>query len=206
MRELNECKAEVFRRSENRIKERKRNRNRILAMCIPLCLIITVCSVTILPDMMPKGKNNAANETADHITDGTGDAEGAIGSVGESKTHNIISVTVKDGEYTCEFTDASAVNTVFQQICEIQKTNGEYKDNADMQQPEAGDDAEHKDSTSGTKADDNSVDVTMISADGTIRVYTLNGLTLYDKTLDKEYTLTTEQRNDLLVALELADY
>ena len=29
MREINECTAEVFRRSEKRIKERKRNRNRI---------------------------------------------------------------------------------------------------------------------------------------------------------------------------------
>ena len=30
MREINECTAEVFRRSEKRIKERKRNRNRML--------------------------------------------------------------------------------------------------------------------------------------------------------------------------------
>ena len=42
MRSFEERKAEVFRRSENRIKERKRNRNRILAMCIPICLVITV--------------------------------------------------------------------------------------------------------------------------------------------------------------------
>lgn len=51
MREINECTAEVFRRSENRIEERKRNRNRILAFCFPLCLILTVISITILPSM-----------------------------------------------------------------------------------------------------------------------------------------------------------
>lgn len=34
MREINECTAEVFRRSEKRIKERKRNRNRILKTCV----------------------------------------------------------------------------------------------------------------------------------------------------------------------------
>ncbi len=56
MRSFEERKAEVFRRSENRIKERKRNRNRILAMCIPICLVITVWSIMILPTMMPANK------------------------------------------------------------------------------------------------------------------------------------------------------
>jgi len=42
MRELNECKAEVFRRSDNRIKERRRKFNRVLALCVPLCLILTI--------------------------------------------------------------------------------------------------------------------------------------------------------------------
>lgn len=48
MRELNECRAEVFRRSENRIKARKR-RSRILALCIPLCLLIGLWSVSSEP-------------------------------------------------------------------------------------------------------------------------------------------------------------
>ena len=56
MRNFEERKAEVFRRSENRIKERKRNRNRILAMCIPLCLVVTVWSIMILkPYAFEKG-------------------------------------------------------------------------------------------------------------------------------------------------------
>lgn len=59
MRELNECKAEVFRRSDNRIKERRRNRNRILAMCIPLCLVLTIFSVMMLPGMLPAGRDKA---------------------------------------------------------------------------------------------------------------------------------------------------
>lgn len=39
MRELNECTAEVFRRSEMRIKERRKKNKRILAFCIPLCFV-----------------------------------------------------------------------------------------------------------------------------------------------------------------------
>lgn len=48
MRELNKCRAEVFRRSEKRIKARKRRRQ-MLALCVPLCLLIAVWSVTSVP-------------------------------------------------------------------------------------------------------------------------------------------------------------
>ena len=92
MRELNECKAEVFRRSDNRIKERRRKFNRVLALCVPLCLILTIFSVTILPAMMPAGKDMApgadglsGNATSGDLgdqdnnkEDGNGDMDGAV--------------------------------------------------------------------------------------------------------------------------------
>jgi hypothetical protein len=49
MRELDECRAEVFRRSENRRKERKKRRNRVIAWCIPLCLLIGLWSMSSDP-------------------------------------------------------------------------------------------------------------------------------------------------------------
>ena len=92
MRELNECKAEVFRRSDNRIKERRRKFNRVLALCVPLCLILTIFSITILPAMMPAGKDMApgADDLSGNATsgdrgdqgnnkeDGNGDMDGAV--------------------------------------------------------------------------------------------------------------------------------
>ena len=92
MRELNECKAEVFRRSDNRIKERRRKFNRVLALCVPLCLILTIFSVTILPAMMPAGNDKApeadglsGNATIRDVwkpgnnkEDGNGDMDGAV--------------------------------------------------------------------------------------------------------------------------------
>lgn len=48
MRELTECRTEVFRRSEKRIKARKM-RVGALALCVPLCLLVAVLSVTGLP-------------------------------------------------------------------------------------------------------------------------------------------------------------
>lgn len=92
MRELNECKAEVFRRSDNRIKERRRSRNRILAMCVPLCLVLTIFSVMMLPGMLPAGMDKApeadglsGNATSedrgdqdDNNAEGNGDKDGAV--------------------------------------------------------------------------------------------------------------------------------
>ena len=87
MREINDCTAEVFRRSENRIKERKRNRNRVLAMCIPLCLIITIFSVAMIPGMLPVGVDSApkagnhsgdSGDPGNNMQDGNGDMDGAV--------------------------------------------------------------------------------------------------------------------------------
>ena len=99
MRNLEDCKAEVFRRSEERIKERKRTRNRVLACCIPLCLLLAVGGLYLRPLLEPvdelmksKSEGTVAPErnlggteftllggvveyTAVEITDRTGDTE-----------------------------------------------------------------------------------------------------------------------------------
>lgn len=49
MRELNECKAEIFRRSEKRIRARRKIRRRLLVCCVPLCLMITLWSAKAFP-------------------------------------------------------------------------------------------------------------------------------------------------------------
>lgn len=81
MREINEITAEVFRRSDKRIKERKRNRNRIIMCCIPFLICITVFSVAILPAMMPtKDFDSPQNEGAlggDGAINDAGDNDGA---------------------------------------------------------------------------------------------------------------------------------
>ncbi len=207
MRNFEERKAEVFRRSENRIKERKRNRNRILAMCIPLCLVLTIFSVVMIPGMLPVGTDNAENENIGFVSDGTADedgaADGAVGSLDDSKTHNYVSVTVKDGDYSNKFTEASSVNNVFHNIYEILEANGGYQDITNQSGTGTGDNVE--DATDAT-AKVGCIIITMTSVDGTERVFLLDDLTLYDQAFKKEITLTTAQHNDLLVALELADY
>ena len=56
MRELDECTAEVFRRGEQRLKERRRKRARVLALCVPVCLIAALYSVMRFSALMPTGE------------------------------------------------------------------------------------------------------------------------------------------------------
>lgn len=76
MRTFEERKAEVFLRSNERIRERKRNRLRILTMCIPFCLIMLGLVITMFPS------NPAGNDSVGNALDG---ATGTNGSTtGES--------------------------------------------------------------------------------------------------------------------------
>ena len=64
MRTLHECQAEVFRRSEERIRARRRA-IRALLVCLPLILCITAFSLFVLPDLAalpgePGSKNDSA--------------------------------------------------------------------------------------------------------------------------------------------------
>ena len=49
MRNFEQRKAEVFRRSEERIHTRRKQRNCILAFCVPFCLILAVLTAGLFP-------------------------------------------------------------------------------------------------------------------------------------------------------------
>ena len=73
MRNLEDCKAEVFRRSEERIKERKRKRNRVLACCIPLCLLLVAGGMYIRPLLEPVDESmkwGGTNQMPDRVLGG----------------------------------------------------------------------------------------------------------------------------------------
>ena len=50
MRNLDECRAEVFRRSEARIRARNRRRNAVLAACVPVVLCVVIGLAVGLPE------------------------------------------------------------------------------------------------------------------------------------------------------------
>ena len=67
MRNFEERKAEVFRRSEERIHTRRKQRNCILAFCIPLCLILTVWSAGLLPFNLAPATNGGSDYPGDLV-------------------------------------------------------------------------------------------------------------------------------------------
>lgn len=67
MRNFEQRKAEVFRRSEERIHTRRKQRNCILAFCIPLCLILTVWSAGLFPITTGPATNGGANAPGDLV-------------------------------------------------------------------------------------------------------------------------------------------
>ena len=68
MRSFEERKAEIFRRSEERINEKRKKRNRIISICIPVLICLGAYSIFILPAMMPAGES-AADDAHQEIAD-----------------------------------------------------------------------------------------------------------------------------------------
>ena len=210
MRNFEERKAEVFRRSENRIKERKRNRNLILAMCIPLCLVLTIFSFTMLPGMLPVGHDDAENEGFGNISDGIADTDGA-GNPG--LVHNFVMVDVKgtgaQSQYHSTIENAPGVNEVFEQIYTILIPHESHNDivgdfsDGTVGIPDSDGSDELKDYTNNTKA--SSYIITMSTANGVNRTFTLTENKLYDTELNVEVELTAEQVSNLKSALGLTD-
>ncbi len=55
MRDLEQCRAEVFRRSEEKIRENKRMRRRALTLCVPLALCLVI-GAAVWPAFAPAAK------------------------------------------------------------------------------------------------------------------------------------------------------
>lgn len=197
MRNFEERKAEVFRRSENRIKERKRNRNRILAFCIPLCLIVTVWSIMILPAMMPASKSdNNAGEGMDIMgsVDGTDIAFVRVEVMSSGTATQ--STILKD--------DAAEVAQIYYTVQSSFVNSG--GGNKESVSEEAEDDAltENKDfSQSGTTNLSSGFRIIFTTENGTQTIYSLSEDKLINETTKQETILTEDQRSNLLNMLGL---
>ena len=198
MREINECTAEVFRRSEKRIKERKRNRNRILAFCIPLCLIVTVWSIMILPAMMPASKSdNNAGEGMDIMGSVDGTAAAYVRVEVMSTGTATQSAILKD--------DADEVAQIYYTMqSSFVNSGGGNKESA---KEEAEDDAltdENRDySQSGTTNLSSGFRIIFSTENGAQTIYSLSGDKLINETTKQETILAEDQRSNLLNMLGL---
>ncbi len=111
MRNLEDCKAEIFRRSEERIKERKRRRGRVLACCIPLCLLLVAGGIWLRPLLEPMDELGRINSEDYAIPER--ELGGLAGSTLFGSVANCSSVEITDktgaAEASRKVTDAKTV-------------------------------------------------------------------------------------------------
>ena len=186
MMNFEERKAEIFRRSDERIKTRKRNRRRILLSCVPIMICIGVLSVSY-------GQNKLNIETPDGIIEN---------AVNNSLVYPItVELTdLKNGE-SREIEACYDIATVTDIIYSI--TEGLYQTDNYGTPTESTDSDQYKDIS---KADFYEITITReIDGKTKINVFFLNGNVIIDKETQQEYQLSDDEYETLLRALGLKD-
>ena len=192
MRNFEERKAEVFRRSEKRIKERKARRNHILIACIPLVLCLTIFGTFLFPGITPEDpKNPISNESA------TG---GLTEDRCESLTCPIAKITVNGSSFSKSYTNVSEILLISDQLYSCGTRGPETSGNTNhVVAPEGEDRKENADDVSGSIADsaNTGYTITLTMREGEKTEYYLAGNTLKNITTKQTYKLTQTRVNEL---------
>ncbi len=187
MREIDECKAEVFRRSEKRIKERKKKRNHILSLCIPLCLVVTVWSVMIMPAMMPK---KAVKNVAEVVIEDCTTSNSYVCPYTEVMIRNADSSNVGSQSVT----DKVKVARIFETISAL----NESADGGLTADEDAADQNESTKNLTGYI-------ITFVTEDGSEKVYALDNNELFNVDENTRIILTDSQLEELSALLGITD-
>lgn len=190
MRDLNECTAEVFRRSGERIKEMKRVRRRVLAVCVPLCFCVAVISVLALYQPVTK-----ADMSKDDASNG-------------SIVCSYVKAEIKGSDGSRTLSDRLEVWNIYFALYDM------FEDDSDTETAplaEIGYDTYddtlcYGSQTDGGVAQDqyyltyacHKYDITFYTAEGDKAVYTLCGSDLTDRASGTKLTLTDEQTEALI--------
>ena len=187
MRELHECQAEVFRRSEKRIKERKQRRNHILMVCIPLILCVTIFGGLFLPNLDDfKGAPESSDEL---LYSGTGtEADGGLFAGSVEISGNGVS------SYYTSVENVQGIMRLINGIVAVPETND-------------GDDLRDyiTDESTSTDANENYQEncykIVVHRSDGTSTEYLLVGSRLIDQNTQQEFPVSEDTMKDLKNAL-----
>ena len=176
MRDLHECQAEVFRRSEKRIKTRRQRRKHIAIACVPLVL----CVILATPLLWPEEK-----------AIGPGASESVTGSLqenaNESFTCSIAQITVAGGGFSRTFTGDSQVLPIWDGLTQTPQGSGGM-----ISSP-----AHQENTGRGSETAGLEYTITLVMRYGEKIEYLLSGNTLKDLTADQTHILSEKQANTL---------
>jgi len=182
MRNLNECQAEVFRRSEKRTKERKQRRNRILMACVPLVLCIVLVGVGFDREATPPNLQDPGSAAP-----GTSELHDIVQ---ESNVHTIATVMVSGHGFSMSHTDVAETAQICDQLAAYRLTPPANNPISEDPQPEdAPEDA------------DEAYTITLVAHSGEKTVFRLTGCTLKNTATGETYVLSQAQVKQLHVLL-----
>ena len=221
MRDLNECQAEVFRRSEKRIKERKRHRKHILLACIPLVLCMTLFSSFFF-----RGTEKAA---PDALVELEAPMNSPNGNWDGSSPVSVIRVEVSGLDFSQTYTNTADIMLISDQLYSY----GQSKAESYVDKESAAPDDQHSviaESENGGTAKEEapsenhqgslgngdlygevsdsthtSYTITLVMLNGNKTQYYLADHTLKNLTTNQAYNLTAKQTEDLKDILGISD-
>ena len=186
MRSLEQCKAEVFRRSEQKIKHRQKIQKTILTCCIPLVL----CVVTVLGWHSMTGKSKDHTPEADAVI-----VDGAAGTVSDT-----LQIRSENQSYT--ISDSKKITQILY-LLETPTTPEATPENFSNSSDFAYGSTEPELQT-GTILEDNTEEIQLIftTANGSVTQYSLKNHTLTELSTGNIRTLTDQQLEQLTQLLE----
>jgi hypothetical protein len=178
-----ECQAEVFRRSEKRIKERKQRRNHILMACVPV--VFCAALLFALKPIMPSDQKTEPEDTTQQESTGLPESGGMMASnsvavIGSGFSNNVTMLE-----------DFQAITGIIESIT----TGSGDRNNATTDEPLYGDASDVDGAASdvaGAAPMSGGYLVTVIGEDGTETVYRLDGLSLVNQTTNERFLMDAE--------------
>ena len=198
MRDLKDCQAEVFRRSEKRIKQRRKRRKHIIMTCVPLMLCTTVIFSIVV-------SNKKAAAPASPGMPATNTAGALTGDMQESVSFPIAKIEVSSIHFSRSYTDAEHIRSISEQLlaCSVSGPENSHPTQESVQDETVRGSSDTSDLADGnvkTQGESGSVEYTITLAmdAGEKTEYYLAGNILENRTTNQTYTLSREQVKKLL--------
>lgn len=186
MRNLDECKAEIFCRMEKGIQKRKRLRKRVLSLCLPICLLATVLSVAVIT----RPEQPIANASS----------EGSLES--SNAMYVSFELTDRGGKSIASQTDPNKINAIYGLLSAELSEQSNVSSAEDFSTSSGNFDLNgYKEHNISATATADYHEFTFCTDSGDKTVFILDGNLLTDKATGQQKLLTKMERAELLSAL-----
>lgn len=188
MRDINDYKAEIFRRSNERIARRRRTHKRVLAISLSFCFVIAAGFVIYFSDIQPKGTDLPLTDNA--------------GSSGTAFTSVQITYTANGALSEKSISDIQQITKLYCTILEL------YNEDLLVSGTGGIKTGENNSGNNGSQEETNEqseITIEFILPNGEKSVFVLNNNSLFDKQSLRRKYLSPEQLEEFLALTEFSE-